>query len=618
MEGRARTVLQPRYLLLFALCISTAHGYVVSGTVVDWKGDLVAGADLWLAQEYSVQRGTSDALGRFKFDDVVVGPMDIVTLKEGAALGGITGQIVDSVEVHVTLGEPDVIDLRILDPERKPLGGARLVGMFVNDTFGIQVVRLADFGFPSLRSGDDGSLVLRNVPKGGNVTFTISHRAHPDWAVPTLPAGSKLDVSMPYGVTARGRVVDDAGKGVAEAKLSFFRYGVGGQREYGQVESAPDGFFTAMLPPGDFFIAARHKDHAMPDPVPVRVEDGEANDAFRVVMPPPHGITGRAGDENGRPVAGVRIAYATDLVFFEEQFTGADGRFGMTAQSGTGRLIVTPPPRWMATALPELKFDTQGERDLDVGDIGLTPLPTISGKVSMPEAGDLDRVLVTTVGLEPDYWTMCDAEGKFELRLEHAPREATVSLRAEHALRMMRRDVEVKLRKSVPLDVKLRPFDPNTEKAPSLPPNDLAPLVGKPAPEWSCTHWLNSPGDVTLASLRGKVVVLTFWGGFFDQGAGRRRIDELGALKTLYDGVDDVAIIGIHDGSVTNEEFEQYVGAFGVRFPVARDSDDFATFTAYRVRSIPQTVLIDKQGNVQFFYVDGRLLELIKELRRRP
>lgn len=618
MEGRARTVLQSRYLLLFALCGSTAQGYVVSGTVVDWNGGLVAGADLWLAQEYSVQRGSSDAFGRFKFDGVVVGAMDLVALKEGAALGGITGQVVDSVEVAVTLGEPDVIDLRVIDPARGPLGGARVLAMFVNGAFGVQAARLADYGFPSLRSADDGALVLRIVPKGGNVAFTISHRAHPDWTVPTLPAGSKLDVAMPYGVAARGRVVDEAGNGVAKAKLSFFRYGAGGQHEYGQVDSAPDGFFTAMLPPGDFFIAARHKDHAMPDPVPVRIVDGEANDAFRVVMPPPHGITGRAVDEKGRPLAGVRIAYATDLVYFEEQFTGADGRFAMTAQSGAGRLIVTPPPRWMTTALPELKFDTQGKRDLDVGDIGLAPLPTISGKVSMPEAGDLDRVLVTTVGLEPDYWTMCDAAGGFELRLEHAPREATVSLRAEHALRMVRRDVEVKLRKSGPLDVKLRPFDPNTEKAPPLAPNDLSKLVGGPAPEWACTHWLNSPGDVTLASLRGKVVVLTFWGGFFDRGAGRRRIDELGALTTLYAGVDDVAIIGIHDGSVTDEEFEQYVTAFDVRFPVARDSDDFATFASYRVRSIPQTVLIDKQGDIQFYYVEGRLLELIKELRRRP
>ena len=51
--------------------------------------------------------------------------------------------------------------------------------------------------------------------------------------------------------------------------------------------------------------------------------------------------------------------------------------------------------------------------------------------------------------------------------------------------------------------------------------------------------------------------------------------------------------------------------------PIGCDADPFLTFDLYNTNTIPQTVLIDKQGILRYYKVDGRILELIKDLRRR-
>ena len=58
-----------------------------------------------------------------------------------------------------------------------------------------------------------------------------------------------------------------------------------------------------------------------------------------------------------------------------------------------------------------------------------------------------------------------------------------------------------------------------------------------------------------------------------------------------------------------------YLDANDVRFPVGIDNET-ASFDLYDIFSIPQIVLIDKKGVFRYYDVDGRLLELIKSLRR--
>ena len=119
-----------------------------------------------------------------------------------------------------------------------------------------------------------------------------------------------------------------------------------------------------------------------------------------------------------------------------------------------------------------------------------------------------------------------------------------------------------------------------------------------------------------MASLRGKVVVLAFWGGFEAQGDVRNCIEQLRALQDLLKGVPGAAILCIHDAGKESDEVEQYVQSFRITFPLGRDADPFQTFGRYGVHSIPETLLIDKNGILRFCDPGPRILELIKVLHR--
>ena len=71
------------------------------------------------------------------------------------------------------------------------------------------------------------------------------------------------------------------------------------------------------------------------------------------------------------------------------------------------------------------------------------------------------------------------------------------------------------------------------------------------------------------------------------------------------------------DASIEPSEVARYVYQYNIKFPIGCDADPFLTFDLYNTNTIPQTVLIDKQGILRHSKVNGRILELIKDLRRR-
>jgi len=164
--------------------------------------------------------------------------------------------------------------------------------------------------------------------------------------------------------------------------------------------------------------------------------------------------------------------------------------------------------------------------------------------------------------------------------------------------------------------VRLAPFEPDdAHREVKKGENDLSAMVGAKAPEIECDHWFNS-APLTLQALRGKVVVLAFWSAFNLRGPIVDFIEELRALRDLLKDAGDVAIVCIHDNGQEISEIQQTIDRCGITFPVGRDTDAFKSYQAYGIHYIPQIVLIDKKGILRFFQVDGRLLELIKSLRR--
>ena len=147
-----------------------------------------------------------------------------------------------------------------------------------------------------------------------------------------------------------------------------------------------------------------------------------------------------------------------------------------------------------------------------------------------------------------------------------------------------------------------------------LPPAGLLTLLGKPAPE--LTDVMGWKGDaVKLADLKGKVVLLEFWGYWCGPC-----IASMPVLMELHEKFADkgLAIVGVHvdaDGEVdTAAKLDQKIAGYkkevwkgkDLPFPNALTSGkrDDATgdrggiAAKYGIRSYPSTILIDREGKV--------------------
>ncbi len=119
-----------------------------------------------------------------------------------------------------------------------------------------------------------------------------------------------------------------------------------------------------------------------------------------------------------------------------------------------------------------------------------------------------------------------------------------------------------------------------------------------PAPEFTgISQWLNSE-PLTLAALKGKVVLVDFW-----------TYSCINCIRTLpyvtkwYDTYKDqgLVVVGVHTPEFAFEKdthnVSQAIDRFNIKYPVAQDNE-YATWTAYSNQYWPAEYLIDQNGNV--------------------
>ncbi len=127
---------------------------------------------------------------------------------------------------------------------------------------------------------------------------------------------------------------------------------------------------------------------------------------------------------------------------------------------------------------------------------------------------------------------------------------------------------------------------------------DPALSGSSPAPEFPAGHtWFNVSQPLSLADLRGKVVLLDFWtSGCINC---QQIVPDLNRLEEEF--ADELVIIGVHSGKYDREQEDQSVRQsllrYGLKHPVVNDPD-FVIWSIYGVNAWPTLILIDPEGNV--------------------
>lgn len=123
------------------------------------------------------------------------------------------------------------------------------------------------------------------------------------------------------------------------------------------------------------------------------------------------------------------------------------------------------------------------------------------------------------------------------------------------------------------------------------------------APEFPPAVWVNTPTPLTMAGLRGRVVLIDIW-DFTCVNCLRT----LPYLRAWYERYNDLGleIVGVHTPEFSfardREWVEAAVGRLGIRWPVVLDNDQ-AIWTAYANRYWPTVYLIDAQGYVRYRHI---------------
>ncbi|MCK4292084.1 MAG: carboxypeptidase regulatory-like domain-containing protein [Planctomycetes bacterium] len=530
------------------------------------------------------------------------GPYDLTQLEEGLVFGegGIPrGASIKGVVVISDTGES--------------LGPFSLSwrNTSVNISGSTQVNAEGRFNVDTLPPGDTSFFI--SVHEMRQLGYTLTQE------VGNLRPGEKVvDLRLtaePFGVIT-GKVTDKTTKqGLAGFTVTAGNEAFTGDRF--RTTTLADGTYRLPIPAGNVWFTFREAQNYK-----LRVKPGQEIDGVDFVGEAVNGLSEekiivRLLDLNGLPVSSVRVGkywsnsdeiqgrpyinfnYVPSdeegLVQFQK-----DDLFQDRNQNERRLLYALGPSQKLAG------FTEISPQDADqVIDWQLHPACRVNGRLESSSLEKLEQNLEwTNVYVYKDNYrplSYSSKAGQFEFLLPPGSYKLNAYGTSTYSIN---REIEIK-RGQKELKVKL-----------DLPADRFATLMGKTAPKFrNIKGWINTE-PLKLANLRGKLVLLDFWGYWCGPC-----VRDMPNLMAIYDAFSDsgLIVIGIHDDSVESiDELDEKLTKVRekiwmgreLNFPIALDGGGEtqvvgtdlkvrgATTAAYRISSFPTTVLIDPDGKV--------------------
>lgn len=126
------------------------------------------------------------------------------------------------------------------------------------------------------------------------------------------------------------------------------------------------------------------------------------------------------------------------------------------------------------------------------------------------------------------------------------------------------------------------------------------------APEWRTVDWFNAPEPLTLAALRGKIVMVSVF-QMLCPGCVSQGLPQAQRVANLF-GQSEVAVIGLHSvfehhDAMGPNALRAFLHEYRIHFPVAVDEPDGIslphTMRLYGFEGTPTTLLIDREGRIR-------------------
>jgi cytochrome c biogenesis protein CcmG, thiol:disulfide interchange protein DsbE len=144
---------------------------------------------------------------------------------------------------------------------------------------------------------------------------------------------------------------------------------------------------------------------------------------------------------------------------------------------------------------------------------------------------------------------------------------------------------------------------------------DTNGLIGNPAPDFEVKTVTAPKSTISLRELRGKVVLLDFWGTFCEPC--KKSFPKLQELSEKYEA-SGLRVVGIsEDEDEDKDKIPAFASTYGAKFALGWDRDK-SIARQYKPETMPSSFIIDGSGIVRFEHVgfhDGEEVDIDKEVR---